>query len=235
MIKAISKLKRNEFVETVVDSTVRKTKCPRLNILDVGCGRGDVEFALANKGHNILGIDLNKNEIAVAIKKNKYINLTFKKLDAFDIDQLGKKFDVVICSEILEHVDAPQIICNKLASACTFSGFLIITLPNGFGPYELFYETPRKFLRKFFVKLGLSKDYKIGEEHRINFTVGRIKELLGNAGFDVVHFSNSDFFSFLPYLRESKLARFDCRIADNLPNFMASGWFLVCELHKQSR
>ncbi len=68
------------------------------SILDVGCATGDLSVALAKRGHNVLGIDLNQKMIEIAKKRPEAHreNLRFLTMDMMDIDGLGC-FDIVLC------------------------------------------------------------------------------------------------------------------------------------------
>jgi len=220
-------IKRMRFILESVDFISRERGRDCLDILDVGCGRGKIALTLAKRGHHILGIDIDVSNIRLASQRNKYSNAVFQVLDAHATDRLGQKFDVIICSEALEHVDDPEGICNKIARVIRPGGILIITVPNGLGPYEVLYETPIRLIRRFLVQIGLLEDLRPGQEHKTNFTLGRLKRLLTKTGFRIVNFSNSDFISFLFFLRKTNFARLDCRLADLLPYFMASGWYVV--------
>lgn len=81
------------------------------SVLEVGCGKGFLAKLLAVQGLSVTGMDLivetlqnvrkniNKNVI-----KNVDKNINFVSGDAEDIPFLNKKFDTVICTHTLEHV-----------------------------------------------------------------------------------------------------------------------------------
>ncbi len=219
-------VKRLRSIFTAIEFMARKKGA--LDILDVGCGEGPVALELAKLGHNVLGIDINPDRIQLASQSNKNSNASFMLLEAEKIDQLQRKFDVIICSEVLEHVDNPETVINQLAKAIRRGGVLFLTVPNGLGPYEVFSETPQRLSRKLFVRIGLQKKQRQGQAHKTNFTIGRLKRLLGKKGFQILFIQNSDFIMFLPFLRDTFLATLDCRLADNLPHFMSSGWYFAC-------
>ena len=45
--------------------------------------------------------------------------------------------DVVICSEVLEHLQEPDIFIGKIKGHLRDEGLLLVTVPNGFGYFEL--------------------------------------------------------------------------------------------------
>src|SRR4030065_2631581 len=63
-------------------------------ILDVATGTGKQAFAFANKGYEVIGIDLSEAMLKVANKKNKYGNVTFEVADATNLLFEDNGFDV---------------------------------------------------------------------------------------------------------------------------------------------
>jgi len=74
-------------------------------VLDLGCGYGAVAFSLASRaGAIVTGIDLAEENIAMARKRFQHSNLRFMVGDARrDIPE--SSFDVIVASNILEHVE----------------------------------------------------------------------------------------------------------------------------------
>jgi SAM-dependent methyltransferase len=73
-------------------------------VLDVGCGNGALAHSLAAKGGAIVtGIDLNADSIETARKERAHPNLTFMVGDATQPQKTGR-FDVVVMSNVLEHI-----------------------------------------------------------------------------------------------------------------------------------
>jgi len=66
-----------------------------LKILDIGCGSGMHADRLQKLGHDVTGIDLNKNMVRYA--KEHYPDCTFLEMNMTDIGQFKDKFDVIIC------------------------------------------------------------------------------------------------------------------------------------------
>ncbi|MFB2935474.1 class I SAM-dependent methyltransferase [Aerosakkonemataceae cyanobacterium BLCC-F154] len=75
-------------------------------ILDAGCGTGYKAFALAlaNPGAKIVGVDLSKESVNLAIQRLKYHgieNTEFHTLSIEDLPQLGLEFDYINADEVL--------------------------------------------------------------------------------------------------------------------------------------
>ena len=76
-----------------------------LEVLDIGCGGGILSEPMRRLGANITGIDVNKKAIDIAkehsIRQGLKINYYNNEISNF---KNKKKFDLVICMEILEHL-----------------------------------------------------------------------------------------------------------------------------------
>lgn len=97
------------------------------DVLDVGCGEGFLSQLLAAQGNNVIGIDVSEEAIELSRKD---------KVEAYvcDIENENppfvKKFDIIVMSEILEHLVSPRNALNKLKKYLSKDGFFIITFPN---------------------------------------------------------------------------------------------------------
>ena len=63
-------------------------------VLDVATGTGKQAFAFARNGYEVIGIDLSKDMLKVANKKNKFGSVKFKVADATNIPYEDNYFDV---------------------------------------------------------------------------------------------------------------------------------------------
>jgi 2-polyprenyl-3-methyl-5-hydroxy-6-metoxy-1,4-benzoquinol methylase len=96
-------------------------------ILDFGCGEGFFWKEMMHRGldvENLTGIDLRDDALATA--KSWFPQHEFLKQDLLDWS-IGKKFDLVIASEVLEHLPAPELFLKKLLEMT--SGKLLLSVP----------------------------------------------------------------------------------------------------------
>lgn len=110
-------------------SALAPSRTFRPKILDIGCGRGWLTNLLAAFG-DVQGIE----PIGPVVK---YANDLFPNLDISqgNIETVlvtSKKFDVVVCSEVIEHVVDTQKLdfLNKIHAVLNNNGFLIVTTPR---------------------------------------------------------------------------------------------------------
>ena len=107
---------------------VRDLACPR--ILDVGCGPGElVTFFRENlPGRELTGCDLSPEVIAT--NTQRIPDARFRVLD-ITTGRLDEQFDLVVCSEVIEHVADQPAAFRNLAAMVAAEGHLLITCPTG--------------------------------------------------------------------------------------------------------
>ena len=86
-----------------------------VKVLDVGCSSGIITHQVHNnlpKRSKVHGIDSYK--AAVDLAKTKYPHISFAVADAHKLPFKNKYFDLVICTETLEHVTNPQGVLSEI-------------------------------------------------------------------------------------------------------------------------
>jgi len=120
---------RIEFYEEVAELSARKR--PRA-VIDVGCGAGNLLRALVERAEphpeRVVGIDY----ASAGIKRAKELVRSgeFRTESLYDLD-LDEKFDLVLCTEVLEHVGDPRRAVEVLVHLCARPGAIVITVPDG--------------------------------------------------------------------------------------------------------
>ena len=96
------------------------------DILELGCGQGDLSYELVKKGARVDAIDIRKN-----IKKEYLIssNLKFIQQDATCINY-ENLFDAVISFDVIEHIKNDKILIEKSFKALKPGGILIFGTPH---------------------------------------------------------------------------------------------------------
>jgi 2-polyprenyl-6-hydroxyphenyl methylase/3-demethylubiquinone-9 3-methyltransferase len=103
------------------------------NILDVGCGGGILAESMARLGGNVTGID--QSEIAIKIAKlhakENNLSIDYKLLNIEDfLKKDSRKFDVITCLEMIEHVPDPASIITSCAKKLKKNGRLYVSTIN---------------------------------------------------------------------------------------------------------
>ncbi|MEG0834336.1 MAG: methyltransferase domain-containing protein [Christensenellaceae bacterium] len=115
-------------------------------ILDIGCSQGIVSILLAKVGARVIGIDIQKENILFAQEllckdySELQNSITFDCVDFLKYEYSGK-FDGIIITEVLEHVEAPELFLQKATALLSETGRLIITLPFGVNDHPDHKET----------------------------------------------------------------------------------------------
>ena len=116
----------------ITDSFIKYTASNKLQILDMGCGRGWMAPYLSPFG-SIVGVDFSPEGIKFA-RENYGSHGSFILADA-NSHNLGLAdnsiFDVLICSEVIEHLHDQKSFLKQLYSFLSPKGYLIFTTPNG--------------------------------------------------------------------------------------------------------
>lgn len=124
---------------------------PAGRLLDVGCGEGHLLATAVDRGWDGLGIDL--SESAVAICQSDGVNA--ERVDFFG-RELSGPFDLIVMSELIEHVPDPGAWFERAYGLLAPGGGLYCTTPNfdslsrrvlggewrAFGPQHVSYFTP---------------------------------------------------------------------------------------------
>ncbi len=103
---------------------------PGLRILDVGCGNGAACAEFLRRGCEVVGIDLSTEGIAIA--RQTYPDGRFEALPADDtiLEKLNEPpFDIVISTEVVEHLYAPREWATGCYNALKPGGRFICTTP----------------------------------------------------------------------------------------------------------
>lgn len=102
-------------------------------VLDVGCGGGILSESLARLGAAVTGIDACAESIAVAQQRRAQVEaagrafpqlLNYRHTSLFDVDE---EFDVVVATEVIEHVDDARAFLEALCRATRPGGLLILS------------------------------------------------------------------------------------------------------------
>jgi len=106
-----------------------------LSILDIGCGWGQTLQYLAKKGARCSGFDPASE--AVAYVQSQGLECVRAGMESMDVFQ-GRRFDVVLMMNVLEHLADPVRVVNEIISTVLAEGgVLIIEVPNDFNAFQM--------------------------------------------------------------------------------------------------
>jgi 2-polyprenyl-3-methyl-5-hydroxy-6-metoxy-1,4-benzoquinol methylase len=140
-------------------------------VLDVGCGKGELAYDLAEAGAIVTGLDWSRPSLEFARAHFRAENIEFVEGDILTWDP-PHAYDVIVLSNVLEHI-APRVdLLRRLCSAATPDRFLI-RLPR----------SDRDWLVPLRQELGLP--YFSDPTHETEYTVDQLHAELAEAGLAV--------------------------------------------------
>ena len=97
-------------------------------ILDAGCGEGFTMDKLLKSGvgKKIEGIEYSKD--AISFGRKLFPKLTFREGSVYELPYKNNSFDLVICTEVLEHLEEPAKALTEMLRVS--KKYLIISVPN---------------------------------------------------------------------------------------------------------
>ncbi len=235
--------KRAVFLFEYVARYVSERRLDRLSVLDVGCGPGLISLALGSLGHEVVAIDRHPKIIQQCQSRNSFSHVSFLECDAETLD-LDQQFDIIVAFEVLEHLQHPDLLLTKFSELMKEGGTAVISIPNGYCPWELFvsrlYHRTRLLQISLYVKDKIRTLLHQARErddveiqpfcyHSTFFTFGKLKELIATSGLHILQVRHSDLGLFPEYRWMRPLKRIECMIANFVPHEIAGGWILVVE------
>ena len=126
---------------------------PGLQVLDIGCGSGRHTAAIARyKGVQVLGADINLNDVIETKKRLIFQERLEGKRGRWDllaasINRLpfnDNFFDLIVCSEILEHIPDHRMAVAEVVRVLKPGGDLVVSVPRFF-PERICWALSREY------------------------------------------------------------------------------------------
>ena len=103
-----------------------------LDVLDVGCGGGLLSEPMARLGANMTSIDAGEKnvEIAKIHAAQTGLDIDYRNVLPEDLAREGKRFDVVLNMEVIEHVADPELFMDASSSVLKENGCMVLSTMN---------------------------------------------------------------------------------------------------------
>ncbi|MEK8023199.1 MAG: class I SAM-dependent methyltransferase [Candidatus Hydrogenedentota bacterium] len=145
---------------------------PDDKVLDLGCGIGAVAFSVASEtGAAVTGVDWDAGSIETARARHQHPRLAYSVSDVSK-DIPDGRYDVVILSNVLEHLRERPVFLRRIAGATRASRFLIRV--------PLFERDWRVPLKK---ELGV--EWRLDPTHETEFTQETFASEMAEAGMRI--------------------------------------------------
>jgi 2-polyprenyl-3-methyl-5-hydroxy-6-metoxy-1,4-benzoquinol methylase len=148
--------------------TISRLCPPPANLLDIGCGLGELLDIARRDGFRTFGVELNVRRAAEALKKGHNVQSGIFSPSTFE----GVQFDVVILSHLIEHLPNPEELVRQVRERVRKNGLLYIATPNFGGVICAIQGSHYKSF--------------IPPVHIAYFTRTSLKYLLENCGFHLI-------------------------------------------------
>jgi 2-polyprenyl-6-hydroxyphenyl methylase/3-demethylubiquinone-9 3-methyltransferase len=112
-----------ELIERVAGAGAR--------ILDVAGAQGNFSLLLAERGYSVVWNDLRSELEGYVRLKHERGDLSYLPGEIFEVSPPDRHVDVVLASEIIEHVAHPDRLLRRLAALVKPGGHIVLTTPNG--------------------------------------------------------------------------------------------------------
>lgn len=143
---------------------------PQHNVLDLGCGMGELLYLFHSLGcRNLTGVNLCQEEIDQA---RRFVLADFYRADLLQfLRESHDTYDWIGCFNIFEHLEKDQILeaLQLCASRLRSGGCLVVMVPNGLSPYS-----------------GVTRYWDF--THKLAFVPNNFRQLMPICGFDTVEF-----------------------------------------------
>ena len=147
------------------------------NILEVGAGIGNITDFIIFR-NNLTVIDINQHYIDYLNSKYSFrneSNFNALNVDIQDIKSsplASKRFDTIICLNILEHLENDRVAVENMSSLLEPGGKLIILVPalkTLYGSIDVSFEHLRRYNKKELKSLINGQDIEIVKFYYLNF------------------------------------------------------------------
>ena len=141
---------------------------PKDDVLDLGCGAG-MELLAIKSYRSLTGVDLSATALKEAkenLQSKKSVKLMKRDAQAF---RSKKKFDKIICAEVLEHLPSPSKVIDNIALVSKKGADIVITVPNEDLIDSIFRLFKALGLHKVFGKVTIKMDWHLHEFNLAKF------------------------------------------------------------------
>lgn len=222
---------RYEKCLAMLEHKIGKSKKGTIKILDVGGYDCDLYDHLVKHGYKdkIIYHLVDFDRKIFPIVKKKGIRPTFANINYTPVHSVlkGKKYDIIICTEVFEHIIDPIMQLKSFKKVLDFKGQVLISMPN-----------ECTIFHRIYMIMGLGIDqliFTVGKH--IHFPTIRQAHVLVSDHLKIIdkkYYINmggrNSRFSFIGKLFDLIPQKFWMFLAERLPSLFARGTIFLCEM-----
>lgn len=169
---------------TMIDELLRPHLKADSRVLEIGCGAGNLLMQAAAPGSYPIGLDLSLQALTFVRSRLREALSAPEPIRGFAcVQSIGESLpladssvDCAILSEVIEHLEAPQLSIREATRTLCPGGRLLVTTPN----YRSFWPLMEWTVDRLNMapKMG-------GEQHIRKFSPSSLKKLLNDAGLQI--------------------------------------------------
>jgi 2-polyprenyl-3-methyl-5-hydroxy-6-metoxy-1,4-benzoquinol methylase len=113
----------------MISASAKSVEGRKVRILDIGCGNGSLSNLIAQQGYAVVGVE--ESQSGVKLAQQSYSDCEFIAASIYDFpfQQLEDSFDIVISTEVIEHLPYPRELAKVARRCLKKDGTLILTTP----------------------------------------------------------------------------------------------------------
>lgn len=139
-------LRRMSEIDDILSLLYPELKKPlkKCDVLDLGCGKGFLSIPIALRVHGLRGIEMNPARVEAA---NRWAEIEGLKNTEFLVGSIldleeTESYDIVICSDVLEHIKEQEKVMATIVSSLRPGGVFYLTTNNKLWPFEGHHRLP---------------------------------------------------------------------------------------------
>jgi ubiquinone/menaquinone biosynthesis C-methylase UbiE len=168
----------------MIDQLIRPHLKPGSRLLEIGCGAGNLLLQATVRGSYPVALDLSMQALTFVRSRLEEATSGAERPVSFACTQAvgeslplaDESFDCVLLSEVIEHLEAPQISIREAARVLCRGGRLLITTPN----YRSFWPLMEWTIDRLNMAPKMA-----GEQHISRFHLSSLKQTLKEAGLGI--------------------------------------------------
>jgi 2-polyprenyl-3-methyl-5-hydroxy-6-metoxy-1,4-benzoquinol methylase len=157
--------------------------------VDIGCGTGFYSALISSMGFKkVTGVDIGQQSVDNA-KRHFFSSVPGREIDYVQGDaqvfRRDSEFDLVLCTEVIEHTDDPMAVIRNIRDMMKPSGIAIISMPN-LVSIPMFELIAGSKLRK--------KPLDLETQQHLDYPFFKVIEMFKESGYEIIHYRGTNMF-----------------------------------------